>query len=242
MIFVKPKIFQCIICDTFVLEIFGKSVDWLLIAFSNISSKPFKIPQAFKPFTTHDMAKETLKTLATGEMNPFISDFVETYYPSSKSKTFLAVQDNRLAAAISSNLGISCKMNDAVSEQYRGIRYHFGDFLKGNEGTESMDLSQACLGLGHAVSRDSIQFDVNRQDKGIINSYCLIDQMEKNLNTFAMRTKEWYGWHFPELSKIVTENEAYVRVASYHSNAMHGVPTPLPDQKPSRQERGAEKD
>ena len=62
------------------------------------------------------MAKETLKTLATGEMNPFISDFVETYYPSSKSKTFLAVQDNRLAAAISSNLGISCKMNDAVSE------------------------------------------------------------------------------------------------------------------------------
>ena len=81
-----------------------------------------------------------------------------------------------------------------------------------------MDLSQACLGLGHAVSRDSIQFDVNRQDKGIINSYCLIDQMEKNLNTFAMRTKEWYGWHFPELSKIVTENEAYVRCVHYIGN------------------------
>jgi len=72
--------------------------------------------------------------------------------------------------------------------------------------------------MGHAVSRDNIQFDVNRQDKGIINSYCLIEQMEKNLNTFSMRIKEWYGWHFPELSKIVTDNEVYVRCVNFIGN------------------------
>lgn len=136
--------------------------------------------EAFKPFTSHDMAKETLKSLAAGELSPFISDFVETYYPSSKSKCFLATQDNRLAQTINSNLGISCKNNDSVFELFRGIRKHFDQYLKSNEGTETVELSKACLGLGHAVSRDSIQFDVNRQDKGIINSYCLIEQMEKN--------------------------------------------------------------
>lgn len=26
-----------------------------------------------------------------------------------------------------------------------------------------------------------------------------------------MRAKEWYGWHFPELSKIVTDNIAYIK-------------------------------
>lgn len=26
-----------------------------------------------------------------------------------------------------------------------------------------------------------------------------------------MRVREWYGWHFPEMSKIVTQNMPYVR-------------------------------
>ncbi len=27
-----------------------------------------------------------------------------------------------------------------------------------------------------------------------------------------MRIKEWFGWHFPEMSKIVTDNEVYVKL------------------------------
>jgi nucleolar protein 58 len=27
-----------------------------------------------------------------------------------------------------------------------------------------------------------------------------------------MRLREWYGWHFPELGKIVTDNYAYGKV------------------------------
>lgn len=27
-----------------------------------------------------------------------------------------------------------------------------------------------------------------------------------------MRVREWYGWHFPEMGKIVTDNLAYARV------------------------------
>ena len=26
-----------------------------------------------------------------------------------------------------------------------------------------------------------------------------------------MRLREWYGWHFPELAKIVTDNLIYAR-------------------------------
>jgi len=173
---------------------------------------------AFKPFASHEMATDTLKSLANGELSPFVTDFVETYFPIGKKNTFLAVQDNRLAVLFNTNMDIVCKNNDAIAELFRGIRYHFDVFLKQNEDTDGIELSKACLGLGHAVSRLSIQFDVNRQDKGIINSYCLIDQMEKNLNTFAMRVKEWYGWHFPELAKMCTDNEVYVRLVNYIGN------------------------
>jgi nucleolar protein 56 len=67
-----------------------------------------------------------------------------------------------------------------------------------------------------------VKFNVNRTDNMIIQSICLLDQvgvcvcddcgrvcllsqpllflssqLDKDLNTFAMRIKEWYSWHFP---------------------------------------------
>jgi len=38
--------------------------------------------------------------------------------------------------------------------------------------------------------------------------------MEKNLNLFSMRIKEWYSWHFPELAKIVSDNKIFVSLVS----------------------------
>lgn len=39
----------------------------------------------------------------------------------------------------------------------------------------------------------------------------LLDDLDKELNNYIMRSKEWYGWHFPELSKIITDNIAYIK-------------------------------
>ena len=39
----------------------------------------------------------------------------------------------------------------------------------------------------------------------------LLDDIDKELNNYIMRSKEWYGWHFPELSKIVADNIAYIK-------------------------------
>jgi nucleolar protein 56 len=74
------------------------------------------------------------------------------------------------------------------------------------------DLSKSQIGLGHAYSRMKCMFDVNREDKPIIQSIALIDQLDKNINSFCMRIKEWFGWHFPEVNKIVSDNYTYVRV------------------------------
>ena len=45
----------------------------------------------------------------------------------------------------------------------------------------------------------------------IIQAVSLLDDIDKELNNYIMRSKEWYGWHFPELSKIVTDNIAYIK-------------------------------
>lgn len=73
-------------------------------------------------------------------------------------------------------------------------------------------VAAANLGIGHSFARNNIQFDEKRQDKAIINSFSLLETMEKNLNTFSMRLKETYGWHFPELAKLISDNETYVKL------------------------------
>jgi nucleolar protein 56 len=38
--------------------------------------------------------------------------------------------------------------------------------------------------------------------------------MDKDINTFCMRLKEWFAWHFPELTKIVNDNQIYARIVN----------------------------
>jgi nucleolar protein 58 len=49
----------------------------------------------------------------------------------------------------------------------------------------------------------------------IVQAISLLDDLDKELNTYAMRVKEWYGWHFPELTRIITENMVYARVVHF---------------------------
>jgi nucleolar protein 56 len=60
-----------------------------------------------------------------------------------------------------------------------------------------------------------VKFNPNRADNMIIQSIALLDQMDKDINTFAMRVKEWYCWHFPELRQIVSDNFNFARCASF---------------------------
>nr|XP_046224024.1 nucleolar protein 58-like [Oncorhynchus gorbuscha] len=39
----------------------------------------------------------------------------------------------------------------------------------------------------------------------------LLDDLDKELNNYIMRCREWYGWHFPEVGKIFTDNLAYCK-------------------------------
>lgn len=46
----------------------------------------------------------------------------------------------------------------------------------------------------------------------IVQAIALLDDIDKELNTYSMRVKEWYGWHFPELAKVVTDNLVFAKL------------------------------
>ena len=94
----------------------------------------------------------------------------------------------------------------------RGVRQHFSHFVGALAGG---NLEKAQLGLAHSYSRAKVKFNVNKSDNMIIQAIALLDQLDKDLNTFSMRCREWYSWHFPELGKIITDNGIFCKVVRH---------------------------
>ncbi|OLY84199.1 Nucleolar protein 56 [Smittium mucronatum] len=168
--------------------------------------------KSFLPFKNAADALENINDVSEGVCSESLKSFLEVNLGvTDKDTNTLGVGDRILAGSIKSETGIMCVNNDLTNELIRGIRFHEDKLLKG---LSQGDLEKAQLGLGHAYSRAKVKFNVNRSDNMIIQAIALLDQLDKDVNTFAMRTREWYSWHFPELAKIVSDNVQYAKLCS----------------------------
>ncbi|KAJ3366420.1 snoRNP complex protein nop56 [Allomyces javanicus] len=192
----------------------GQETDAFQAALQDLSKfgKIIKL-KSFSPFKSAVDALENANDVSEGVVNPSLKAFLELNLP--KKKSVLGVQEKNLAGAIKAELGVECASSDLVQEIQRAIRLHAAKVLKPlKEG----DLERAQLGLGHSYSRAKLKFNVHRSDNMIIQAIGMLDQLDKDINTFAMRVREWYSWHFPELVKIVNDNEMYARVTKFIKN------------------------
>lgn len=128
-----------------------------------------------------------------------------------EKKISLAVSDAKLGSAINKlpQFNITPVADSSTNELYRNIRAHLTDLIPG---LQSENLRSLALGLSHSLSRHKLRFSPDKVDVMIVQAINLLDDLDKELNTYAMRVKEWYGWHFPELGKILNDNLAYARV------------------------------
>ncbi|KAJ2511276.1 Nucleolar protein 56 [Coemansia sp. RSA 1939] len=166
--------------------------------------------KSFAPFKNAADALESINDISEGECNAGLKGFLELNVGSSSKGSLLGVSDRNLAGSIKAATGIQCTTEEVAQELIRGIRLH-GEKMVAQ--LKAGDLAKAQLGLGHAYSRAKVKFNVNRSDNMIIQAISLLDQLDKDLNVFSMRVREWYGWHFPELAKIVTDHYRYARLA-----------------------------
>jgi len=68
------------------------------------------------------------------------------------------------------------------------------------------------LALSHSLGRYKVKFNPEKIDTMIVQAVSLLDDLDKELNNYVMRLREWYGWHFPELGKLIQDHLAYARV------------------------------
>lgn len=120
----------------------------------------------------------------------------------------LAVLDAKLGGLIKEKLGVACVSNAGVAELARGVRAQLAGLVAGLGGA---DLTPMALGLSHSLSRYKLKFSPDKVDTMVVQAIGLLDDLDKELNTYAMRCREWYGWHFPEMAKILNDNVAYAK-------------------------------
>jgi len=174
--------------------------------------------KSFIPFDSAECALENINAITEGEMTEFLQNFLEMNLPKGKKKkegkkkkTKVMVVDSKLGNCISEVMGVKVITGEKVEELVRGIREHLHHFI---QKLRPEDMHQARLALSHSYSRCKVKFNVHRVDNMIIQSIALLDQMDKDLNTFSMRVREWYGWHFPELVKIAGDNYMFAKLAT----------------------------
>jgi nucleolar protein 58 len=120
----------------------------------------------------------------------------------------LLVADAKLGSAIKEKLSLQCVSNIGVQELMRCIRSQSESLLAG---LPKKELTAMTLGLAHSLSRYKLKFSPDKIDTMIVQAQCLLDDLDKELNNYMMRAREWYGWHFPELGKILTDNVAFIK-------------------------------
>ncbi|KAG9447149.1 hypothetical protein H6P81_013277 [Aristolochia fimbriata] len=171
---------------------------------------------AFVPFSSALDALNQCNAVSEGILTDELRNFLELNLPKvkegKKPKFSLGVVEPKIGSQISETTKIPCQSNDFVHELLRGVRLHFDRFIKD---LKPSDLEKAQLGLGHSYSRAKVKFNVNRVDNMVIQAIFLLDTLDKDINSFSMRVREWYSWHFPELVKIVNDNYLYAKIAKF---------------------------
>ncbi|KAJ5181483.1 hypothetical protein N7449_011630 [Penicillium cf. viridicatum] len=165
--------------------------------------------KSFQKFDSAASALEEAASIMEGKVTPALASLLDGI--KDEKKVSLAVADTKLGNSISKLPGLDIQLiaDSSTNDIFRAIREHLTTLIPG---LAPSDMSTMSLGLSHSLARHKLKFSPDKIDTMIVQAIGLLDDLDKELNTYAMRVKEWYGWHFPELAKILNDNIAYAKL------------------------------
>jgi len=165
--------------------------------------------ECFKKFKDTENAVESLTELQSGELPEDLRKFLKKNIIKKEIKDHLLCYDSNVANLIKNKMNIETECNSKYLEVFRGIRSQLTNLL---DGLTDEDFQKGAVGLSHNYYRHKLKFSIDKVDIMVIQAVGLLDDLDKELNNYAMRLREWYGWHFPEVGKILADNLTYAKV------------------------------
>ena len=169
---------------------------------------------SFEPFEDTADAVSAMTACMEGKVSSGLKKFLKKRIKQ-QSDSVVAVADKMMAQNLKDSVkNLQVVYDDKTQEVFRGIREYMEELLcdNGEGGISKEDLRAMQLGLSHSLGRYKLKFSADKVDTMVIQAVGLLDELDKEINTYAMRVKEWYGWHFPELQALASDNIKYAKM------------------------------
>lgn len=188
-----------------------KDVDNIYTHFADAESARSIVKlKGFHAFEDTKEAVASVTAVMDGKLDGSLKKLIKkTIVKKELTAEMLGVADSKIGKSIRKKFSITCVNDDTTRELLRGIR---GQFANLADGIDQRTVDIKARALSHSLSRYKIKFSPEKVDTMVVQAIGLLDDLDKEINTYAMRVKEWYGWHFPELQKLVVDNLQYAQL------------------------------
>ncbi len=161
------------------------------------------------PLNPEEAAEEML-SLEEGRVPPTLKSLLNRIDGNLRE---LVVEDPDLGRSIAQYFKgeVLVKPNNEVGAIFRERVLTYMSKLGVNEN----EYNVICYEVSLRLARRKVRKAVEKRDLFIAQAIAALDDVNKTLNLFASRVREWYGLHFPELDEILDEHEDYVKVVSH---------------------------
>ncbi|MEM1562576.1 MAG: C/D box methylation guide ribonucleoprotein complex aNOP56 subunit [Candidatus Bathyarchaeia archaeon] len=152
---------------------------------------------------------EKLFALEQGKIIPEVRKLVERL----KGKGFTLILDSpELVNLIKEEFKVNAEVKSLVSLTER-LRENMGRVgVEVGFINEPSEITRWVRETTIELSKLRIKRATEKRDLLVIQAVHTLDDLDQTLNLFASRIREWYGIHFPELSRLIDKHETYIRL------------------------------
>ena len=165
-----------------------------------------------KLFSSREQIAENLYSI---QMNELIPEYIELLIElKEKGVNNIILEDNEIAQEIKKQFDFTIQVQKPshVGKKVRANLFELGEKLnifKSNE-----EFQKYFQEINIQITRKKVKKASERKDKLIVQAIESVDDIDKALNIFSSRMREWYGLHFPELNKEISSHTTFLRLIS----------------------------
>jgi nucleolar protein 56 len=167
---------------------------------------------AEKVFFPKDPKKtaERLQKIEEGKLIDEISSLVDKLQ--AKGYTHFVFENQKMARSAGEKLNIEVSA-ETSSEAGKLLRENLEKFaldLKIVEKSEQLRVHVRNVSI--ELAKMKVKTTVERHDLLAAQAVQMVDDLDKSLNVFMSRVREWFGLHYPELDRLLDKHETYARL------------------------------
>ncbi|MHA1410114.1 MAG: C/D box methylation guide ribonucleoprotein complex aNOP56 subunit [Candidatus Odinarchaeia archaeon] len=165
----------------------------------------------FEPSVIVQKIRDILDGKLISELDELINELVSKKYYiilTELEELLSAIKQSKFQADIKLILEKNSDVFRTVRDNLENLIVDYTPLKNSNEVTSF--LNNLCL----VYTKEKIKRSSERKDLIIIQAIEALDDLDKNINLYVSRLKEWYSLYFPELGQLISNPETYTKLIS----------------------------